>query len=292
MRMHVHAHAYLGRRDERSAEVGLLEALADGLDRGRPDREAAREGDGTRGRRAQSGVHSRRTRVNAAIAIAHAGLDHRYSPEENYEEINRFKKRITIKKDLYKPERSFVEFPRDFKDFDRVYPNRFEAPSATRVKNQVLKEMMHKDNMPTRSTNFAIDTPPSLSTPSNEESWTRLGTVLAGSSSCRQSCTGLVRQSHPGATATTEVDERYDGVSPRRDPFDAIRADDPRADDLFAAAAQPARCAARCVRIAICSRLFGPPDACRYRRRVADAPARGGSPYSLSKLWPSTTTQR
>ena len=75
---------------------------------------------------------------------------------KNYASVHLFKRRLRAKRDTYGGATTFSVFPEDAEEFETLYPDRYDEPGAPRVSLDLIREMTHKDVMPTRSTNAML----------------------------------------------------------------------------------------------------------------------------------------
>ena len=94
-----------------------------------------------------------------AVAIAAACSQRPMGPEDAYNDVFKFKSKIEAERELYPCAQTYKEFPKDVSVFVKAFPQAFpewDPPVCSRVDALKIKEMMRKENMPTRSSNKAI----------------------------------------------------------------------------------------------------------------------------------------
>ena len=92
--------------------------------------------------------------VKQTLAMIGVGRDEKNTPQQNYEDVHTFKRMLRTKRELYKGETTFKDFPESPDEFKRLYPDKLTyEPVKTRVDVTLLRELVHKDVMPSRSNN-------------------------------------------------------------------------------------------------------------------------------------------
>jgi hypothetical protein len=109
-----------------------------------------------------------------AVAIAAACSNRPMDPESAYSQIFKFKEKVTAKRELHPCEQKYKDYPVDvsvfMKAFPKAYPE-YDPPVASRVDNLNIREMVRKENMPSRNNNKAMSSHTSKrSSPSQAQS--------------------------------------------------------------------------------------------------------------------------
>ena len=80
-------------------------------------------------------------------------------PDEAYDQLHKFKLKMSAKRLITSGQMALVDYPFDPKDFMKQYPRAYaegDGPVKTRIDPMKIKQMTRKDLMPARSTNMAI----------------------------------------------------------------------------------------------------------------------------------------
>ena len=133
--------------------------------------------------------------VKQSLAMIMAGREQKNSPHQNYDDLHEFKRKLRIKRELYKGDPTFKEFPATPCEFTSLYSDKITYdPVDTRVEVKILQEMTHKDVMPSRSNNKRMNGGPSQ---------TAASSTHRAASPSRESDGVLVSRSAPQRSPTT-----------------------------------------------------------------------------------------
>ena len=133
--------------------------------------------------------------VKQSLAMIMAGREQKNTPQQNYDDLHEFKRKLRIKRELYKGDPTFKEFPASPCEFTSLYSDKITYdPVDTRVEVKILQEMTHKDVMPSRSNNKRMNGGPSQ---------TAASSTHRAASPSRESDGVLVSRSAPQRSPTT-----------------------------------------------------------------------------------------
>ena len=92
--------------------------------------------------------------VKQTLAMIGVGRDEKNTPQQNYDDIHEFKRALRVKRELYPGATTFKNFPDTPGEFKLLHADRLPyEPVASRIDYKLLRELVHRDVMPSRSNN-------------------------------------------------------------------------------------------------------------------------------------------